>query len=83
MIFSGWKIPFEHFQSLSFFLFKAITQSILGQNQHPGLFLKTREQQLSFGTLGLENWIKILGGNPQFKKKSEFMVPLLYMKDGR
>ena len=36
------------------FLLKAITQSILGQNQHPGPFLGTREQELSFGTLGLK-----------------------------
>ena len=31
-------------------LLKAITQSILAQKQHPGPFLETREQELSFGT---------------------------------
>ena len=29
---------------------KAITQSILAQKQHPGPFLETREQELSYGT---------------------------------
>ena len=31
-------------------LLKAITQLILAQKQHPGPFLETREQELSFGT---------------------------------
>ena len=31
-------------------LLKAITQSILAQKQHPGPFLETTEQELSFGT---------------------------------
>ena len=31
-------------------LLKAITQLILAQKQHPGPFLETREQTLSFGT---------------------------------
>ena len=31
-------------------LLKAITQLILAQKQHPGTFLETREQELTFGT---------------------------------
>ena len=49
------------FQVSVSFLLKAITQSILGQNQHPGPFLETRDQDLSFGTLGLKIGYKLLG----------------------
>ena len=38
------------FQDQVSFLPKAITQSILGQNQHPGTFLESSDQGLSFGT---------------------------------
>ena len=34
-------------------LLKAITQLILAQKQHPGPFLETTEQELSFGTNGI------------------------------
>ena len=33
-----------------------------------GPFLETREQELSFGTLGFSNWIKNAMGNHPFRK---------------
>ena len=45
------QIQFEHFTSLDkFWTFLRPYQSILAQTQHPGPFLETREQELSFGT---------------------------------
>ena len=37
-------------KNLKFWTFSTITQLILAQKQHPGPFLKNREQELSFGT---------------------------------
>ena len=42
------------FQVSVSFLLKAVILSILGQNQHPGPFLETREQELSFDSLGFK-----------------------------
>ena len=48
------QIDFGRFPILIFFPSQALTPKILCQNQHPGSFLETREQELSFGNLGLK-----------------------------
>ena len=42
--------PKNEKKDLDLDLLKATTQSILAQKHHPGLFLETREQELSYGS---------------------------------
>ena len=47
----------------------------MGQNQHPGPFLETREQDLSFGTHGLKIGSKLLGKITKLEKVRVYMSP--------
>ena len=66
------------FQVKVSFLLKAVTLSVMGQNQHPGPFLETREQELTFGTLGLKIGAVILGEIINLEKVRVYRFPTVY-----
>ena len=54
----------------------------MGQNQHPGPFLETREHELSFATLGLIIGYKLLGEITNLEKVRVYSSPTVLWSMG-